>query len=388
MTGAAGDPRAWTDDVRQWLADNGQPATPTAIATALRSRGEVLGTTQVLSAMSSLRAEFFGAGPLQDLISERGVTDVLVNGPHQVWVDRGEGLAEVDSPFRNDDEVRRLAQRLASLVGRRLDESCPFVDARLGDGTRVHAVLACVAEPGTLISLRVPGRREWALRDLVRLEAIPNGAEAWLLALMRSRASFLVSGGTGSGKTTVLAALLGHVPDSERLVVIEDSAELRLDHWHTCYLEARPGNTEGRGTITLSDLLRQALRMRPDRIIVGEVRGAEVADLMSALNTGHEGGCGTVHANSAADVPARLEALAATAGLPRPALHAQLAAGLEAVVHLARRNGRRVISGIAEVDRSADSLCRVREVVAFRASGPVVRQPRSALVARLLAGLP
>ncbi|MGL4832548.1 MAG: TadA family conjugal transfer-associated ATPase, partial [Propionibacteriaceae bacterium] len=239
-----------------------------------------------------------------------------------------------------------LAARLAAGVGRRLDDACPYVDARLADGTRLHAVLSPVAEPGTSISLRVPARRHLSLDEWVRLGFMPEPIAAVLQRIIDRKLAFLISGGTGTGKTTLLATLLASVPAQERLLVVEDSRELNPRHPHVVWLEGRPANAEGSGAITLSTLVKQALRMRPDRVVVGEVRGAEVVDLLAALNTGHEGGCGTVHANSARDVPSRLEALAALAGLGREALHAQLASALSVVIHI-----RRGIDGLRRVEQ-------------------------------------
>jgi pilus assembly protein CpaF len=304
----------------------------------------------VLSLVDQLRSETRGAGVLDPLLALPGVTDVLVNGPDDVHVDRGHGLERV--PVRLDDEeaVRRLAQRLAAQAGRRLDDASPWVDARLHDGTRLHAVLAPLARPGTLISLRVPARRSFSLAALHEAGSLPADALDHLRQLVAARAAFLVTGGTGSGKTTLLSALLAQVAPAERIVIVEDATELRPDHPHVVGLEARPANAEGAGQVTVRDLVRQALRMRPDRLVVGEVRGAEVVDLLAALNTGHEGGCGTVHANSTADVPARFEALGVAAGLPRGAVHSQLAAGIDVVVHLARgRDGRRGVAQLAVV---------------------------------------
>jgi pilus assembly protein CpaF len=240
--------------------------------------------------------------------------------------------------------------RLAASVGRRLDDGSPFVDARLPGGVRVHAVLPCVADTGTCISLRVPNRQRLSLADWVASGSLPGRGAELLAGLVAARRAFLVSGGTGSGKTTLLGALLGLVPQDERIVIAEDSRELQPDHPHCLRLECRPPNAEGAGAVTLTDLVRQALRMRPDRLVVGEVRGAELADLLSALNTGHEGGCGTVHANSAGDVPARLEALAALGGLGRDALHAQLGAALQVLVHVRRlSDGRRWVDELRMV---------------------------------------
>mgnify|MGYP003336676985 CR=1 FL=1 len=279
----------------------------------------------------------------------------------------------------SDLAVRRLAQRLAAAGGRRLDDASLHVDVRLPGGTRLHAVLSPIARPGTLISLRVPARRTLALEDLVALGAVdPAGAEL-LEALVLARLALVVSGGTGSGKTTVLATLLGRVPPTERIVVVEDAAELDPQHPHVVALEARGANVEGAGALDLRILVRQALRMRPDRLVVGEVRGAEVVDLLAALNTGHEGGCGTLHANSAADVPARIEALALAAGLDRSAAHSQLASGIGAVVHLARtRSGLRHVAEIALPERRPDGL--VAMVPAF------VRSETPGVAPRLVPG--
>ncbi|GAA3299598.1 hypothetical protein GCM10020295_38200 [Streptomyces cinereospinus] len=267
--------------------------------------------------------------------------------------------------FPDAAAVRRLAQRLAAVAGRRLDDARPWVDARLPDGTRLHAVLPPVAVGSTCLSLRVVRPRAFTLAELVAAGTVPPGGDRVLRALLRARLSFLISGGTGTGKTTLLSALLGLVGPDERIVLAEDSAELRPDHPHVVRLETRPANQEGAGLVTLQDLVRQALRMRPDRLVVGEVRGAEVVHLLAALNTGHEGGCGTVHANAAADVPARLEALGTAAGLDRAALHSQLAAALSVVLHLVRdRDGRRRIAEVQVLERDASGL--VRTVPALR----------------------
>ena len=263
----------------------------------------------------ALGDELGGLGALDPLLRDPEVTDVLVNAPDEVWLDRGGGLVRAPVAFPDEAAVRQLAVRLASRAGRRLDDATPYVDARLPGGQRLHAVIPPLSVRGTTISLRIPSRRRFTLADLVAAGTVDEEGAAWLAALIRSRAAFLVSGGTGSGKTSVLGALLGVVPQRERIVVVEDTCELDPEHPHVVSLEARPANLEGQGEIPLRTLVRQALRMRPDRLVVGEVRGAEVVDLLAAMNTGHEGGCGTVHANSAAAVPDRLVALALAAGM-------------------------------------------------------------------------
>ncbi|WP_329404628.1 TadA family conjugal transfer-associated ATPase [Streptomyces melanogenes] len=350
-------PRPLLDAVRQQLAESGAEPTPARVAAALRAQGRLLGDAEVLGGAEELRSELVGTGPLEPLLADPAVTDVLVSAPDRVWVDRGAGLELTGVRFSDTAAVRRLAQRLAAVAGRRLDDARPWVDARLPDGTRMHAVLAPVAVGADCLSLRVVRPRAFSLDELVAAGTVPPGGDGVLRALIGARVSFLVSGGTGSGKTTLLSTLLGLVGERERIVLAEDSAELRPDHPHVVRLESRPANQEGAGLVTLRDLVRQALRMRPDRLVVGEVRGAEVTDLLAALNTGHEGGCGTVHANTAADVPARLEALGTAAGLDRAALHSQVAAALSVVLHLVRdRAGRRRVAEVRVLERDAAGL--------------------------------
>ncbi|APS20135.1 pilus assembly protein CpaF [Streptomyces sp. Tue 6075] len=345
------------DAVRQRLARSGAAPTPAGVAAALRAQGRLLGDAQVLGAAEELRGELVGTGVLEPLLADPEVTDVLVSAPDRVWVDRGGGLQLTGVTFPDAAAVRRLAQRLAAVAGRRLDDARPWVDARLPDGTRMHAVLPPVAVASTCLSLRVVRPRAFSLAELVDAGTVPPGGDRILRALVEARISYVISGGTGAGKTTLLSSLLGAVGANERIVLAEDSAELRPDHPHVVRLESRPANQEGAGRVTLRDLVRQALRMRPDRLVVGEVRGAEVTQLLAALNTGHEGGCGTVHANAAEHVPARLEALGTAAGLDRVALHSQLAAALSVVVHLVRdRAGRRRVAEVHVLERDAAGL--------------------------------
>ncbi|MEV8287513.1 TadA family conjugal transfer-associated ATPase [Streptomyces niveus] len=348
---------ALLDAVRARLAESGAEPTPARVAAALRAQGRLLGDTEVLGAAEELRCELVGTGPLEPLLADPSVTDVLVSGPDRVWVDRGGGLELTEVSFADASAVRRLAQRLAAVAGRRLDDARPWVDARLPDGTRMHAVLPPVAVGSTYLSLRVVRPRAFSLAELTAAGTVPPSGERVLRALIEARVSFLISGGTGTGKTTLLSTMLGLVGERERIVLAEDSAELRPDHPHVVRLEGRPANQEGAGEVSLEDLVRQALRMRPDRLVVGEVRGAEVTTLLAALNTGHEGGCGTVHANTAADVPARLEALGTAAGLDRAALHSQLAAALSVVIHLVRdRAGLRRIAEVHVLERDSAGL--------------------------------
>ncbi|MFJ8754255.1 TadA family conjugal transfer-associated ATPase [Streptomyces sp. NPDC102441] len=348
---------ALLDAVRQRLARSGAAPTPAGVAAALREQGRLLGDAEVLGAAEELRGELVGTGVLERLLADPAVTDVLVSAPDRVWVDRGVGLELTRVVFQDAAAVRRLAQRLAAVAGRRLDDARPWVDARLPDGTRMHAVLPPVSVGSTCLSLRVVRPQAFTLAELVTAGTVPPGGDRLLRALVEARVSYLISGGTGAGKTTLLSSLLGAVGERERIVLAEDSAELRPDHPHVVRLESRPANQEGAGRVTLRDLVRQALRMRPDRLVVGEVRGAEVTELLAALNTGHEGGCGTVHANAAEHVPARLEALGTAAGLDRASLHSQLAAALSVVVHLVRdRRGRRRVAEVHVLERDSAGL--------------------------------
>src|SRR5580700_6800616 len=299
------------DRVRERLATESVPLRPKVVADAIRAEsGGVLGDTELLSNLRMLQTELTGAGILEPLLCADGTTDVLVSAPDAVWVDDGNGLRRSDIQFTDEAAVRRLAQRLALAAGRRLDDAQPWVDGQLtglgtrGFAVRLHAVLPPVAVGGTCLSLRVLRPATQDLSALIAAGAIAPTA-ALLADIIAARLAFLVSGGTGAGKTTLLSAMLNAVAPDERIVCVEDAAELSPPHPHLVKLVARCTNVEGVGEVTVRQLVRQALRMRPDRIVVGEVRGAEVVDLLAALNTGHEGGAGTVHANNPGEVPAR-----------------------------------------------------------------------------------
>lgn len=370
---------AMTDEdlelVRGRLALLGRAHRADDVAQVMAGLGLLVSDALVLWTLERLRTTSVGAGILEPLLRLPGVTDILVNGPDRVYVDCGAGLELTEVRFRHDAEVRALATRLAASVGRRLDDASPWVDARLPDGTRVHAVLPVVADRGTCISLRVPAKRALGVDDWVGSGSMAASAAEVLAAVVTSGRAFLVTGGTGTGKTTLLASLLSLVPTAQRLVVVEDSRELAVDHPHVVRLEGRVANAEGVGAITLTDLVRQALRMRPDRLVLGEARGAELCDLLMAFNTGHEGGCGTVHANSVADVPARLEALASLGGMARDTCHAQVAAAISVVVHLRRdRDGRRQVAEIGVVDVAPGQL-QVLPALAWDRAGVELQGP-------------
>ncbi|MBC7559857.1 MAG: TadA family conjugal transfer-associated ATPase [Dermatophilaceae bacterium] len=365
----------------------GRAPTLGLVAQVLDGEAVVLGQTGALQARSDLAAQVLGAGPLEPLLADPQVTDVLVNAGSGVWVDRGDGLTRTDCDVGDEAAVRRLAVRLAGIAGRRLDDTSPYVDGLLPGGVRLHAVLPPIAVEGSHISLRVPRQEAPSLVELARWGMF--GAE-WLRvlqALVKVRCSFVVSGGTGSGKTTLLGALLGEVDVGERLVIVEDVRELAIVHPHVVRLQSRPANVEGRGEVGLTSLVRQSLRMRPDRLVVGEVRGAEVREMLAALNTGHEGGCGTLHANTAVDVVARFEAMGALAGLAPTAVHAQLLSAVQVVVHLRRSAGHRFVDTVAVLARGAGGRPEVRSALSRDADGETVTGPAWRTLARLL-GLP
>lgn len=299
------------------------------------------------------QSAILGAGPLDAFLADPAVTDILVNGAAATWIDRGAGLERVESGFETDEDVRRLAVRLAAASGRRLDPASPFADATLSDGTRVHVAIAPASRSGPVLSLRVLRRRMLTIADLEQAGSIDPLTAATIRSVVAARLAFVITGGTGSGKTTLLTAVLGLAAPDERLLIVEDSPELAPAHPHVVSLITRPPNAEGAGEITLRDLVRQALRMRPDRVIVGEVRGVEVVDLLAALNTGHDGGAATVHANSPFELPARLEALASTA-LSRDAVHSQALAALQVVIHVRRTPQGRRVEQIAVLRRTPD----------------------------------
>jgi pilus assembly protein CpaF len=297
-----------------------------------------------------------GLGPLEPLLSDPAVDEVMVNGPDSVYVERGGRLERANVSFRGEAELLHAIERILAPLGRRVDEASPLCDARMADGSRVHVVIPPLSLSGPCLTIRRFRREGFSMRELVANGTLGREAAELLAVCVSARASILVSGGTGSGKTTTLNALSGAIPGEERIVTIEDAAELRLRQRHVVRLEARPANLEGRGEVTIRQLVRNALRMRPDRIVVGEVRGGEALDMLQALNTGHDGSLTTVHANSPADALRRIETLALMAGvgLPHAAVREQVASALDLVVHQVRLpSGARAVESISEVVRVA-----------------------------------
>jgi pilus assembly protein CpaF len=322
--------------------------------------------------LNELLDEVFGLGPLEPLMADPAVTDVLVNHAHEVYVERHGRLELTDVIFADEQHVLRVIQRIVARIGRRIDEVCPMVDARLPDGSRINAVVPPLSLKGPTLSIRRFGEKPLDLNDLMSNRSILPEMVQFLSAAVDARMSFLIAGGTGSGKTTLLNALSVCIPPGERIVTIEDSAELKLQHLHVVSLETRIANTEGAGEITQRDLVRNSLRMRPDRILVGEVRGAEALDMLQAMNTGHEGSLTTIHANDTRDALSRLEMMVAMTGLELPVhvVRDYIAAGIKLVVHLARlKGGLRRVMRVSEIVGIKDGDYRLEDVFGFEQRG-------------------
>jgi pilus assembly protein CpaF len=329
---------------------------PEAVGELVGCEAAILPIREREEIVARILRDTVGLGPLEELLADPEVEEVMVNGPDRVYVERRGRIEPTEVHFADEAELRNSIERILAPLGRRVDELSPMVDARLADGSRVNVVIPPLAVDGPALSIRRFAAARPGPADLVELGTLTPQMRGLLEAAVRERRSLLVSGGTGSGKTTLLNALSSFVAAEERVVTIEDAAELRLQQPHVVRLESRPASVEGRGEVTIRDLLRNALRMRPDRIVIGEVRGPEALDLLTALNTGHRGALSTLHANSPADALRRLETLALMAGvgLPHAAIREQLGRGFELVVHLERlADGRRVVTEIAEVVRAA-----------------------------------
>ncbi|VEI13156.1 TadA family conjugal transfer-associated ATPase [Trueperella bialowiezensis] len=327
------------------------------VRAALDDMPGTLFTADLAAVDAQVRHEVIGAGPvIAPLLEDPAVTDVVVNGT-DVWVDRGNGMEPVDSTgLGGEEETRALAVRLAARCGQRLDDASPIVDGTFPSGVRLHAVIPPLSAEGTLISLRTHRSRVFTLDELAAAGAVAGELVPLVRRLVLGKANVLISGATGAGKTTFLNAMLCLVPASERILIIEESAELRPAHPHVVHLQVRKANVQGAGEVTMSELVRAAMRMRPDRIVLGECRGAEVRDVLGALNTGHEGGWATIHANSTADIPARLVALGALANMAESTVAAQAAAGLDAAIHVRRSGRKRFLAEIAVFERRGGEL--------------------------------
>jgi len=316
--------------------------------------------------------ETLGLGPLEPLLHDMDISDILVNGPGSVYIEKFGKLQKTNTVFRNDAHLMQIIDRIISKVGRRIDEASPYVDARLPDGSRVNAIIPPIALDGPAISIRRFGKEYLKMSELLSLGSLSPQAAEVLQGAVKSRTNIIISGGTGSGKTTLLNVLSESIPSRERVVTIEDSAELHLKQDHVVRLETRPPNIEGKGEVTQRNLVKNALRMRPDRIIVGEVRGGEALDMLQAMNTGHDGSISTVHSNSPRDALSRMETMVMMAGmdLPQRAIREQIASAISIVIQLARlSDGARKVIGITEIVGMEGDIIAMQEIFHFRISG-------------------
>jgi pilus assembly protein CpaF len=338
----------------------------------LSEEGMVLNRDERMILNQDLFDEVKGLGPLETLLKDDTVNDILVNGPHQIFVERDGKLQLSDVVFKNEKHLLRIIDKIVSAVGRRVDESNPYVDARLADGSRFNAMVPPVAVDGSLVSIRKFKKEKLAIDDLVQFGAFTEEMAAYLQAAVSTRLNIIVSGGTGSGKTTTLNALSSFIDDDERILTIEDTAELQLQQTHVGRMESRPANVEGKGAVTQRDCLRNALRMRPDRIIVGETRGEEVIDMLQAMNTGHDGSMTTIHANSARDGVSRLENMIAMAGIEMPlkAVRSQISSAVNLIVQASRlQDGSRRMVSITEITGMEGDVISMQEVFRYQRTG-------------------
>jgi pilus assembly protein CpaF len=318
--------------------------------------------------IAEISDDILGHGPLERLLADDSVTEIMVNGPYDVWIEREGQLHKTTVRFTDESHLRRIINKMVAEVGRRIDESQPMVDARMPDGSRINAVIPPLSLTGPLLTIRRFGKERLDTDDLVRIGTLTRETADLLHRAVEARLNILISGGTGAGKTTLLNALSAALPDSERIVTIEDAAELRLAQRHVLRLECRPKNIEGEGEVTIRDLVRNSLRMRPDRIVIGEVRGAEALDMLQALNTGHEGSLSTIHSNSTRDALARVETMVLMAGydLPLRAIRQQMSSALDLIIQLERmHDGSRKVVAITEVQRMESDVITLQDLFRY-----------------------
>jgi pilus assembly protein CpaF len=316
-----------------------------------------------------IQADILAYGPIEPLLADETVSEIMINGPYDVWLERDGLLSKTAFTFNDESHLRRIINKMVGQIGRRIDESSPMVDARLPDGSRVNAIIPPLSLTGPLVTIRKFHHKRFFLDDLISVGTLSEQSAAFLELCIQAELNILISGGTGTGKTTLLNALSEAIPDDQRIVTIEDAAELKLRQRHVLRLEGRPKNIEGEGEVTIRDLVRNALRMRPDRIIVGEVRGAEALDMLQAMNTGHDGSLSTVHCNSPRDALARVETMVLMAGyeLPVKAIRQQVASAIELIVHLERMDdGSRKVTTITEVQRMEGDMIMLQDLFTFR----------------------
>ena len=344
------------------------------LASIVRQEPMPLSTEERSAVVADLADDVLGYGPMQRFLADRDVTEIMVNGCEDIYVERAGRIHRTSSRFISEGHLRRVIDRIVSEVGRRVDESSPMVDARLPDGSRVNAIIPPLAVDGPVLTVRKFATDPFQVQDLVAMGSFSQETADLLAACVRGRLNLLVTGGTGTGKTTMLNVLSSFIPDDERVVTIEDSVELQMHQHHVVRLESRPANAEGRGAVAIRDLVRNALRMRPDRIIVGEVRGGETLDMLQAMNTGHDGSLSTVHANTPRDAISRLETMVLMAGvdLPDRAVREQVASAIDGIVHLSRfRDGTRRVTNVTEVVGMEGQVVTLQDVFAFDYSAGV-----------------
>jgi len=338
----------------------------------LQEESIILGRRERDALFEQIVAEILGLGPLEPLLADESITEIMVNGPKQIFVERAGKLQRINTTFESDEHLMRIIERIVAPLGRRIDESSPTVDARLKDGSRVNAVIPPIALQGPILTIRKFFKKPLTVEDLIRFGTITEEAMEFLRASVIAAVNVVVSGGTGTGKTTFLNILSGYIPSDVRIVTIENAAELQLRQEHTVILESRPANVEGKGEITIRDLVINALRMRPDRIIVGECRGGEALDMLQAMNTGHEGSMTTLHANNTRDSLSRLETMVLMSGmeLPHRAIREQVASAVDMIVQLSRmRDGSRRVVSITEVQGMEGDIITMAEIFKFEQSG-------------------
>ncbi|WP_162854676.1 CpaF family protein [Sphingobium estronivorans] len=342
------------------------------VAEILESKGEALNRAERSTLSNDVLDELLGLGPLEPLLQDESVTDILVNGCDNVFVERRGLLEKTAVRFQDERHLLRIIQKIVSAVGRRVDESSPFVDARLADGSRVNAIVPPLAIDGSLLSIRKFSKKPISIAKMIDLDTIPASMAPILEAIVMARRNIIISGGTGSGKTTLLNALSSYIDGRERIVTIEDSAELQLQQDHVARLETRPPNIEGKGEITQRDLVKNALRMRPDRIILGECRAGETFDMLQAMNTGHDGSMTTVHANTPRDALSRIEQMIGMSGVDMPitSARAQIASAVNVVIQVGRlADGRRKIVSLSEITGMEGETITMQEIFRFRSTG-------------------
>ncbi len=340
----------------------------TELGVIIADNDVALTTDERQALVNAVTEDVLGYGPIQEFLDDPSVTEVMVNSTESIYVERGGRLIDTGARFYSADHLRRMIERIASQVGRRIDEASPMVDARLADGSRVNAIIAPLAVDGPVLTVRKFARRALAIDDLVDIGTLSAQLAEFLAACVKGKVSIVVSGGTGSGKTTLLNGLSSFVPEDERIVTIEDAVELQLQQRHRIRLESRPPNIEGKGLVTIRDLVRNALRMRPDRIVVGEVRGPEALDMLQAMNTGHEGSLTTLHANSPRDALSRIETMVLMAGLDLPltAVREQMASAIDLIVHVDRlADGSRRVTHVSDVAGMESSIVQLNELFSF-----------------------